>query len=80
MKIEVLGSGCPTCRKLFDLTSKVVKEMGLSVEVEYVTDIQKIVKMGLMQSPVLAINGQPVLAGYVPDGERLKKIIIENVK
>jgi small redox-active disulfide protein 2 len=80
MQIQVLGSGCATCKKLFNLTSKVVKEMGLQTEVEYVTDIQKIVQMGLMQSPVLAIDGRPVLVGYVPDGERLKEVIAESIK
>ncbi len=79
MQIQVLGTGCPTCRKLFDMTKKAVAEMGLPTEVEYVTDVRKIVAMGLMSSPVLAINGEPVLAGHVPDMEKIKALIGEKL-
>lgn len=79
MKIQVLGSGCPTCKKLFDLTTQAVKELELKTEVEYITDIQKIIEMGVMQSPVLAINGKPIMTGFVPDIEKVKQIIRENI-
>jgi len=79
MKIQVLGSGCPTCKKLFDLTTQAVKEMELKTEVEYIIDIQKIIEMGIMQSPILAINGKPVMTGFVPDIEKVKEIIRENI-
>ena len=51
MIIQVLGSGRPTCKKLFELTKQAVSELGLKTEVEYINDIQKIVKMGVC--PVL---------------------------
>jgi len=75
LQIQVLGSGCPTCKKLFELTKQAVKELGLEIEVEYITDIQKIVEMGVMSSPVLAINGEPVLTGFVPNIEKIKEVI-----
>lgn len=75
MKIQVLGSGCSSCHKLFDLTKQAVKELELKEKVEYVTDIQKIVEMGVMQAPVLAINGKPVITGFVPDIESIKNAI-----
>jgi len=74
-QIQVLGSGCPTCKKLFELTKQAMQELGINTEVEYITDIQKIVEMGVMQSPVLAINGKPVMTGSVSDVEKIKKII-----
>ncbi|MDR3581645.1 MAG: thioredoxin family protein [Candidatus Pacebacteria bacterium] len=80
MKIQVLGSGCATCKKLFELTKKAEEELGLGVEVEYFTDVQKIIDMGLMSSPVLAIDGKPVLVGRVPEVEKIKEIIAENIK
>ena len=80
MKIQVLGSGCPTCKKLFELTKKAVEELELKTEVEYSTDIQKIIEMGVMSSPVLAINGKPALAGSLPDVEKIKNMIKENIK
>ncbi len=77
MKIQVLGSGCPTCKKLFEITKTAVKDIGITDEVEYVTDIQQILNMGLMSSPVLAINGKPALVGFVPDVEEIKKAILK---
>lgn len=72
MKIQVLGSGCPTCKKLFELTKQAVKELNLAEEVEYITDISKIVEMGVMSSPVLAVNGNPVITGHVPEIDEIK--------
>lgn len=74
-KIQVLGSGCPSCKKLFELTKQAVQELSINTEVEYVTDIQKIIEMGVMQSPVLAINGKPVMTGSTSDIERIKQLI-----
>jgi small redox-active disulfide protein 2 len=75
MKIQVLGSGCPTCKKLYEITKKAVEEMGLDEKVEYITDITKIIEMELMQSPVLAINGKPVMVGFTPNIEKIKSLI-----
>jgi len=80
MIIKILGSGCPTCRKLFESTKQAVAELGLKTEVEYITDIQEIVKMGVMSSPVLVINGKAVIAGYLPDVQKIKETITENTK
>jgi small redox-active disulfide protein 2 len=79
MKIQVLGSGCPTCKKLYELMKEIVAEMNLDTEVEYITDIQKIIEMGVMSSPVLAINGKPVIAGLIPNKEKVKEIIKKNI-
>ena len=75
MKIQVLGSGCPTCKKLYELTQHAVKELNLNEEVEYITDVSKIVEMGVMSSPVLAINGKPAITGFLPDVEKIKETI-----
>jgi len=80
MQIQILGSGCPTCKKLFELTKKAVEELELKTEVEYITDIQKIVEIGVMSSPVLVINGKPALAGSLPNIEKIKNMIKKNIK
>lgn len=74
-QIQVLGSGCPTCKKLFELTKQAVEELDLKTEVEYITDIQKIVEMGVMQGPVLVTNGKPVMTGSTSDLEKIKQLI-----
>ncbi len=78
MKIQILGSGCPTCKKLLELTKKAVEELEINQKVEYVTGqegIQKIIELGVMSSPVLAIDDQPVLTGFVNDVEKIKELI-----
>lgn len=80
MKIQVIGSGCPTCKKLFEITKEAVKALELSVEVEYIADIQKIIQMGLMKSPVLVINNKTALVGFTGDIEKIKEIIKENIQ
>lgn len=63
MKIQVLGSGCPTCKNLYQLVQTAVKELRVDAEVEYFTDISKIVELGVMQSPVMTIDGKIALTG-----------------
>lgn len=75
MRIQVLGSGCSTCGKLKELTLQAVKELELDTKVEYITDIEKIIEMGVMQIPVLAIDGKPVLTGKGFTAEKIKEII-----
>jgi len=81
MQIQVLGSGCTTCKRLFELTQKAVtelqvdKELEFTSKVEYITDVTKILEMGIMSSPVLAIDGKPVMIGATNDIERIKNLI-----
>jgi small redox-active disulfide protein 2 len=78
MQIEVVGSGCATCKKLFEIVQQAVSELKIDAKVEYVTDIQKIVSMGLMQSPVLLVNNKPVLVGFTSDIEKIKSLISQS--
>ncbi len=75
MKIQVLGSGCTTCKKLYETTKEAVKDMEGEYEVEYVTGTdgtQKIIELGAMNSPVLAVNDQIAMTGFTPDLRRFK--------
>lgn len=79
MKVQVLGSGCPTCKKLFEITQQAVKQLKMDGEVEYITDVSKIIEMGIMSSPVLAVNGNPVMVGFTPDIEKIKRAITNGI-
>lgn len=79
IKIEVIGSGCKKCKMLFELTEIIAKELGIKDTVLYSTDVNKIVSMGLMSSPVLTIDDKPILAGVLPDKNKLKEIIYKNI-
>jgi small redox-active disulfide protein 2 len=76
MKIQVLGTGCPTCKKLAENAQAAVQEAGLDCEIEKVTDINEIMKFGVMLTPALAIDGQVKVAGKVPGPDEIKKMLM----
>jgi small redox-active disulfide protein 2 len=75
MKIKVYGSGCSTCKSLFERVKKVIIENEITAEVEHITDVQAMIDMGFIQSPALVIDGVPVLAGHIPSEEQILEII-----
>lgn len=80
MKIEVLGSGCSTCKKLHEMVNKIVKEEKLNAEVEYSDDVSKILEMGLIHSPVLAIDGKPAKLSSLDEKNVRNAILGKNEK
>jgi small redox-active disulfide protein 2 len=78
VKIEVLGTGCPKCKKLTELVMEIVKETGITAEVGKVDKINDIMNYGVMITPALAIDGKVVVAGRIPSKEEIKKWIGEN--
>ena len=73
--IQVLGTGCPTCKKLFELTKQATKDLGLSSEVEYINDVEKMLALGVMSSPVLVVDNKIVMAGQLPSLEKIKQLL-----
>jgi len=77
MKIEILGTGCPKCKKLNELVEKVINELGVSAEIIKITDINKIIDYGVMVTPALVIDGEVMVAGKIPSMEEIIKWIKE---
>ncbi len=75
MKIQILGTGCPKCKKLAEVIESAAKELGITYEIEKVTDIMKIMDFGVMSTPGLAIEGKVVLAGQIPSIDEAKRIL-----
>lgn len=73
--IQVFGSNCPSCKKLHEVTVEAAKNLNINIEVEYISDIQRLIDTGMMSSPVLAINGKPILAGRIPDVEKIMGLL-----
>ena len=63
--IKVLGAGCKSCHEQYENAKQAVKDMGLSVEVEYITDMQKVMEYGVMSMPALVVNEKVVSMGKV---------------
>lgn len=73
--IQVLGTGCPKCKKLEEMTRQAAHEANVECEVLKVTDINAIVNMGVMVTPALAVDGVVKVSGRVPSIDEIKAII-----
>lgn len=79
MTIQVLGSGCANCKKLYELTKQAVNELGIKDDVEYITDMKTIIEMGVISTPTLVIDNKPILVGLVVNIEKIKEAITKNI-
>jgi len=74
-KLQILGSGCPKCHKLAELTERAAKDLGIEYEIEKVTDINQITSFGVIMTPALVVDGHVKVSGKVPNVESIKKLI-----
>jgi small redox-active disulfide protein 2 len=73
--IQILGTGCPKCRKLAENAEAAAKALGVDYHLEKVTDISKIMAFGVMLTPALAVDGQVKVVGKVPSVDELKALL-----
>ena len=74
-KIQILGTGCPKCRKLAENAEAAAKGLGIEYEIVKVTDINEIVKFGVMMTPALAVDGEVKSTGKVLSPDAIKKAL-----
>jgi len=75
MKIEVLGTGCTKCNKLYEAAKAAVAQTGVNAEVSHVTDLAELIKRGVMVTPALAVDGAVKAAGKVLKPEEIAKML-----
>jgi len=75
-KIQILGTGCPKCKKLAENAQAAAKELGVECSLEKVTEINEIMKFGVMMTPALAIDGQVKTVGKVASPDEIKKMLV----
>ena len=73
--IQILGTGCPKCKKLAENADQAARELGLDYEVVKVTDITEIMDFGVMLTPALAVDGEVKVVGKVPSVEDIKALL-----
>ena len=73
--IKVLGAGCKSCHEQYENTKEAVKAMGLPVEVEYITDMQKVMTYGVMSMPAIVVNEKVVSMGKVLKPSEVEKLL-----
>ena len=74
-KLQVLGTGCPKCKKLTENTEAAAKALGIEYVLEKVTDINEIMRFGVMMTPALAVDGVVKVVGKVSSPEEIKRML-----
>lgn len=75
MKIQILGTGCAKCKMLEENAREAVRVSAIQAEVEKVTDLNEIMKMGVMLTPALAVDGNVKSSGKVLSKEKITEIL-----
>lgn len=73
--VKVLGAGCKSCHQMYENTKKAVADLGLGIEVEYITNMEKVMQYGAMSMPVLVVNEKVVSAGKVVKPQEAAKML-----
>ncbi len=73
--LQILGSGCANCTRLAKNVEAAATELGMNFKLEKVTDMQAIVRAGVMKTPALVVDGKVKFYGRVPDVEEIKTIL-----
>lgn len=75
MEIKVIGTGCPKCTKLYQNVQQAVEKLGITAHVEKVEELVDIVRLGVMSTPALMVDGKIVISGRVPDVKSLVNML-----
>jgi small redox-active disulfide protein 2 len=77
-KIQILGPGCPNCKKLAESTESVASELGMEYELEKVTDIDRMIGFGVLAPPALVLDGKVLVSGRVPSPAEIMTLLQED--
>ena len=73
--IKVLGAGCKTCHEQYENAKAAVAALGLSIEVEYITDVEKVMEYGVMSMPAIVVNDKVVSMGKLLKAADVEKLL-----
>lgn len=73
--VKVLGAGCKSCHEQYENAKAAVKALDLPVEVEYITDMEKVMEYGVMSMPAIVVNEQVVSMGKVLKAADVEKLL-----
>lgn len=80
IKVKVLGTGCPTCQKLYKDVTEAISDLKIDVDLEKIEDLQQIMSYGIMSVPALVVNEKVKFVGKSPNKEELKKYLTEDTE
>jgi small redox-active disulfide protein 2 len=75
MKFQIYGSGCSKCKSLTANAESAAQALGITYEVEKVTDMNAIIDAGVMRPPALAVDGKVIVEGKVAGADEIQKLL-----
>ena len=75
-KLQILGTGCLKCKKLAENAEAAAKALGIEYTIEKITDINEIMKFGVMLTPALAVDGEVKVVGKVPEAKEIESMLV----
>ena len=75
MNIKVLGGGCCKCENLLSAVKEAAAQKGIDAEIEYITDMAKIMEYGIMSTPALMVDNKVVSMGRVLKAKEVAKML-----
>jgi small redox-active disulfide protein 2 len=75
MEVKILGTGCPKCKTLEQVTRDVISQNNIDATVTKVDDIMEIMQYNIMTTPAIVIDGKVVVKGRVPSADEIKKLL-----
>ena len=73
--VKVLGAGCKTCHEQYENAKAAVAALGLNIEVEYITDMEKVMEYGVMSMPAIVVNDKVVSMGKLLKAAEVEKLL-----
>jgi len=74
-KIEVLGPGCSRCKETYRVVQHVVDGERLDVEIVKDDSVERMMALGLMSTPGVAIDGTVVVSGRIPKAQEIRELL-----
>lgn len=74
-KIEVLGPGCTRCKETYRVVRQVVETDHLAADVEKVESLERMIELGLIATPGIAVDGKVVLSGRIPKADEVRRLL-----
>jgi small redox-active disulfide protein 2 len=74
-KIEILGPGCARCKETYRVVQQVVETDHLEADVEKVESMERMIELGLLATPGVAVDGKVVLSGRIPKVDEIRKLL-----
>jgi len=75
MEVIILGTGCPNCKRTYEVVEKVIKESNIGASLRKEEDILEIIKYNIMGLPAVVVDGEVKIKGYVPSEKEIKNLL-----